>query len=353
MGWPHRSNAMGFRLNVLVKLSAGILIGGWVLCAPAHAQFGGIGIELTMENGRLKVVAPIDEAPAAKAGILTNDIITHVDDEPLLGLTLNQAVERLRGPADSTVKLRIARKGQEKPIEMVVNREIIRVRPIRARVEGDDIGYIRITQFNAQTVEDLRKAIDETASDKLKGYVIDLRNSPGGLLDQAVSAADAFLEQGEIVSTRGRSQDDVQRFHAKPGDLAKSKPIIVLINGGSAGAAEVVAGALQDQKRAKLVGSRSFGMGSVQTVIPLGDGQGAIRLTTARYFTPTGRSIQAHGIKPDIEVMQDVPEEKKPSPATKGGEEPGGLQSYVPPDPTNDKALRRALEILRSASDKG
>ena len=305
-----------------------------------------------MEDGRLKVVAPIDDTPAAKAGILTNDIITHVDDEPLLGLTLNQATERLRGPADSAVKLRIARKGQEKPIEMVVNRELIRLRPIRVRMEGDDVGYIRITQFNEPTVEDLRKAIDEIAGDKLKGYIIDLRNNPGGLLDQAVSVADAFLEQGEIVSTRGRGQDDVQRFHAKPGDLAKGKPIIVLINGGSAAAAEVVAGALQDQKRAKLVGSRSFGMGSVQTLIPLGDGQGAIRLTTARYFTPAGRSIQALGIKPDIEVLQDVPEEKS-RPATKSGEETGGLQSYVPPDPQNDKALRRAIEILRGVSDKG
>jgi carboxyl-terminal processing protease len=347
---------MGLRLDVLAKLTAGILIAAWSLAAPALAQFGGVGLELTMEDGRLKVVTPIDDAPAAKSGIQTNDIITHVDDEPLLGLTLSQAVERLRGPADSTVKLRIARAGQDKPIEVSVTREIIRVRPIRTRIEGDDIGYIRIAQFNGQTAEDLQREIEEIASriatDKLRGYVIDLRNNPGGLLDQAIAVADAFLERGEIVSTRGRSQDEVQRFHAKPGDLGKGKPILVLINGGSAGAAEVVAGALQDQKRAKLVGSRSFGMGSVQTVIPLGDGQGAIRLTTARYFTPAGRSIQAEGIKPDIEVLQDVPDEK-PAPATKDGKEKSGLQSYVPPDPANDKALRRALDILRGASDKG
>src|SRR5262245_17808945 len=300
-------NAMRLRLDVLAKLTAGILIAAWTFVVPALAQFGGVGLELTMEDGRLKVVTPIDDAPAAKAGLQTNDIITHVNDEPLLGLTLSQAVERLRGPADSTVKLRIARAGQEKPIDVALTREIIRVRPIRTRLEGDDIGYIRIVQFSAQTGEDLQKAIEEIASrianDKLRGYIIDLRNNPGGLLDQAVAVADAFLDQGEIVSTRGRSQDEVQRFHAKHGDLAKSKPIIVLINGGSAGVAEVVAGALQDQKRAKLVGSRSFGMGSVQTVIPLGDGQGAIRLTTARYFTPAGRSIQAQGIKPDIEVL--------------------------------------------------
>lgn len=347
---------MGLRLDVLARLAAGILIAAWSFAAPALAQFGGVGLELTMEDGRLKVVTPIDDAPAAKAGIQTNDIITHVDDEPLLGLTLSQAVERLRGPADSTVKLRVARAGQDKPIEVSVTREIIRVRPIRTRIEGDDIGYVRIAQFNAQTAEDLQRAIEEITSriagDKLRGYVIDLRNNPGGLLDQAIAVADAFLEQGEIVSTRGRSQDEVQRFHAKPGDLAKSKPIIVLINGGSAGAAEVVAGALQDQKRAKLVGSRSFGMGSVQTVIPLGDGQGAIRLTTARYFTPAGRSIQAQGIKPDTEVLQDVPDEKS-GPVAKDGKEKSDLQSYVPADPANDKALRRALDILRGASDKG
>jgi carboxyl-terminal processing protease len=343
---------MDFRPDVLRKLIAGFFIAICCLAAPAFAQIGGIGVELTMEDGRLKVVAPIDDTPAAKSGIRTNDIITHADDEPLLGLTLNLAIERLRGPVNTTVKLRIARKGQEKPIEMDLNRETIRVRSVRARMDGDDIGYVRITQFSEQTVEDLRKAIDEISAGNLKGYIVDLRNNPGGLLDQAISVADAFLEQGEIVSTRGRGKDDVQRFQAKPGDLAKGKAIIVLINGGSAGAAEVVAGALQDQKRGKLVGSRSFGMGSVQTVIPLGEGQGAIRLTTARYFTPAGRSIQAQGIKPDIEVLQDVPDEK-PSPPTKGREEPGGgLQSYVPADPTTDKALARAIEMLRKASDK-
>ena len=308
-----------------------------------------------MEDGRLKVVAPIDEMPAAKAGILTNDIITHVDDEPLLGLTLNQAIERLRGPANSAAKLRIMRKGEDTPIEVTVTREIIRVLPVRTRIEGDDIAYIRISQFNAQTTEDLHKAVDEITTrigDALKGFVIDLRNNPGGLFDQAVSVADTFLEQGTIVSTRGRNQTEGQHLNAKPGDLTKGKPIIVLINGGSAAAAEIVAGALQDNKRAKLVGSRSFGMGSVQTLIPLGEDQGAIRLTTARYYTPAGRSIQAKGIAPDIEVLQDVPGDK-PRPVTKGGQVQSATQSYVPPDPANDKALRRALDILRTGSDKG
>ncbi|HWM48111.1 MAG TPA: S41 family peptidase [Xanthobacteraceae bacterium] len=327
-----------------------------------RGEFGGLGIEVTMEDGLVKVVAPIDDTPAAKAGVRAGDIITHLDDEAVQGLTLNQAVEKMRGLVNTKINLRITRKGVEKPIEVTIVRDIIRVRSVRSRVEGDDIGYIRITQFNEQTTEGLKKALEDInkqLGDKLKGYVVDLRNNPGGLLDQAISVSDAFLDRGEIVSTRGRDADETQRFNARPGDLTKSKPVIVLINGGSASASEIVAGALQDHKRATLIGSRSFGKGSVQTIIPLGPGNGALRLTTARYYTPSGRSIQAKGISPDIEVLQDVPDEvKSRAVETKGeaslrghlkaeGEEGGGSQSYVPPDAKDDKALKTALDLMR------
>ena len=327
-----------------------------------RGEFGGLGIEVTMEEGLVKVVAPIDDTPAAKAGIMANDIITHLDDEQVHGLTLNQAVEKMRGAINTKIKLRIQRKGQDKPIEVTIVRDRIVVRAVRMRIEGD-IGYIRITQFNEQTTEGLKKAIADIAAqignDKLKGYVIDLRNNPGGLLDQAISVSDAFLDRGEIVSTRGRNAEETQRFNARPGDLTKGKPIIVLINGGSASASEIVAGALQDHKRAAILGTRSFGKGSVQTIIPLGAGNGALRLTTARYFTPAGKSIQAKGIVPEIEVLQEEPAELKGRTTTKGesslrghlkaaeGEEQTGSQSYVPPDPKNDKALIMAMELLR------
>jgi carboxyl-terminal processing protease len=244
-----------------------------------RGEFGGLGIEVTMEDGLIKVVAPIDETPAAKAGIMANDIITHLDDEPVQGLALNQAVEKMRGPENSKIKLKIMRKGQEKPLEVTITRARIQVRSVRPRLEGDDVGLIRITQFSEQTTEGLKKAITDLAAqagDKLKGYVIDLRNNPGGLLDQAISVSDAFLERGEIVSTRGRTAEETQRFNARAGDLTKTKPVIVLINGGSASASEIVAGALQDHRRATVVGTRSFGKGSVQTIIPLGSGNGAL-----------------------------------------------------------------------------
>ena len=328
-----------------------------------RGEFGGLGIEVTMEDGLIKVVSPIDETPAAKAGILANDIITKLDDEQVQGLTLNQAVEKMRGPVNTKIKLTIIRKGQDKPIEVSITRDVIRVRSVRTRLE-DDVGYIRISQFNEQTTEGLKKAIAELEgqipTEKLKGYVVDLRNNPGGLLDQAISVSDAFLERGEIVSTRGRNAEETQRFNARAGDLAKGKLIIVLINGGSASASEIVAGALQDHKRATVIGTRSFGKGSVQTIIPLGAGNGALRLTTARYFTPAGRSIQAKGISPDIEVLQDVPDELKARTDTRGesslrghlkaeGDEQTGSQSYVPPDRKDDKALSAALELIRSA----
>jgi carboxyl-terminal processing protease len=327
-----------------------------------RGEFGGLGIEVTMEDGLVKVVAPIDDTPAAKAGILANDIITHLDDEAVQGLTLNQAVEKMRGPVNTKIKLRVMRKGAEKPLDIGITRDVIRVRSVRSRQEGDDIGYIRVTQFNEQTTEGVKKMIGELTSqipaDKLKGFVLDLRNNPGGLLDQAISVSDAFLDRGEIVSTRGRNVEETQRFNARAGDLTKGKPVIVLINGGSASASEIVAGALQDHKRATVLGTRSFGKGSVQTIIPLGAGNGALRLTTARYYTPSGKSIQAKGITPDIEVLQDVPEDMKARADSKGesslrghlkadGDEQTGSQSYIPPDVKDDKALKMAVDLLR------
>jgi carboxyl-terminal processing protease len=330
-----------------------------------RGEFGGLGIEVTMEDGLVKVVAPIDDTPAAKAGVMANDIITKLDDEAVQGLTLNQAVDKMRGPVNSKIKLTIMRKGADKPIEVTIMRDIIRVKSVRSHAEGDDVGYIRITQFNEQTTDGLKQAINDLGSqlgaDKIKGYIVDLRNNPGGLLDQAISVSDTFLDKGEIVSTRGRNPEETQRFNARPGDMTHGKPVIVLINGGSASASEIVAGALQDHKRATLIGTRSFGKGSVQTIIPLGADNGALRLTTARYYTPSGRSIQAQGIKPDIEVMQDVPASLNGETDTEGeaslrghlaatGSEKSGSQSYVPPDEKDDKALHMALDLLRGTA---
>jgi carboxyl-terminal processing protease len=330
-----------------------------------RGEFGGLGIEVTQEDGLVKVVTPIDETPAARAGILANDVITQIDGEAVQGLNLNQAVDKMRGPVNSSVKLTIQRKEAKDPIEVTLTRETIKIRPVRARVEGNDIAYLRVTQFNEQTYDNLRSSIDKLTNDigqdKVKGYVVDLRNNPGGLLDQAIMVSDAFLERGEIVSTRSRNADETQRFSAKAGDLTKGKPVVVLVNGGSASASEIVAGALQDHKRATVMGTRSFGKGSVQTIIPLG-GNGAVRLTTARYYTPSGRSIQAKGIEPDQEVVQDVPDELKGKDETKGEaglrghlknsgekEERGGSSAYVPPDPTKDKQLTAAVEFLHGA----
>jgi carboxyl-terminal processing protease len=327
-------------------------------------EFGGLGIEVTMEDGLVKVVAPIDDTPAAKAGILSGDIITQLDGQPIKGLTINQAVDKMRGPVNSKIRLQITRKGTDKPIEVTLVRQTIKVRSVNHRKEGDDIGYVRITQFNAQAGDELKKAVADIRSqipdDKLKGYILDLRNNPGGLLDQAIAVSNVFLSRGEIVSTRSRDPEEMERFNAKPsdGDLTKGKPLIVLMNGGSASASEIVGGALQDHKRATIVGTRSFGKGSVQTIMALGDGNGALRLTTARYYTPSGRSIQAQGITPDIEVLQDVPDELKASQdrtseaSLRGhlkaqGEEQTGSQSYVPPDPKDDKALHKADDLLR------
>jgi carboxyl-terminal processing protease len=329
-------------------------------------EFGGLGIEVTMEDGLVKVVAPIDDTPASKAGLLSGDLIAKIDGEAVQGLTLEQAVNKMKGPVDTKTRLTIVRKGADKPFEVAITRQIIHVRPVRARTEGGDIGYIRLTSFNEQTTDGLRKAIATISRDipaeKLAGYVIDLRNNPGGLLDQAVSVSSAFLARGEVVSTRGRSPEETQRYTAHGGDLTKGKPLVVLINGGSASASEIVAGALHDHKRATLIGTRSFGKGSVQTIIPLGSGNGALALTTARYYTPSGRSIQAQGIAPDIEILQDVPPELSGRSDTMGeaqmrghlsadeGGEQTGSQSYVPPNEKDDKALHAAFDFLHGAT---
>ncbi|MFA5592042.1 MAG: S41 family peptidase [Micavibrio sp.] len=270
-------------------------------------EFGGLGIEVTMEDGFVKVVSPIDDTPAFKAGIQAGDFITHIDDEIIMGLTLSDAVDRMRGKVGTTIKLKVRREGVDAPIDFTLKRDVIRIRSVRHRIEGDNVGYVRVTTFNQSTVEGVENAIadirKQISDEKLAGYILDLRNNPGGLLDQAIGLSDLFLDKGEIVSTRGRSEEDTKRDNATPGDITNGKPIVVLINGGSASASEIVAGALQDHRRAILIGTKSFGKGSVQTVIPL-PGNGAMRLTTARYYTPSGRSIQAKGIDPDIVVEQ-------------------------------------------------
>ena len=291
-----------------------------------RGEFGGLGIEVTMENGLVKVVSPFDDTPAAAAGIQTNDYITHLNGEAVLGLTLSEAVERMRGPVDTDIKLTIQRANQE-PFDVTLTRAVIKIQSVRSRLHGD-IGYVRITSFSEQTATGLEDAIAKLkseAGDKLQGLVLDLRNNPGGLLDQAIAVSDAFLEKGEIVSTRGRHEDQAQRYNAREGDLVSGLPVVVLINGGSASASEIVAGALQDHHRAILLGTKSFGKGSVQTIIPL-PGHGAIRLTTARYYTPSGRSIQALGIDPDLLVA------------------PARLEAIDQPQFRSEAELRGALE---------
>src|SRR5216683_2778777 len=268
-----------------------------------RGEFGGLGIEVSMESGLVKVVSPIDDTPAARAGLKPGDLITHLDGSPVQGLTLPEAVEKMRGPVNSELTLTVRREGQE-PFDVKLTRAIIKIQSVRSHLESNNIGYIRVTSFNEQTdvgLNNAMKNLKQQANNKLIGVILDLRNNPGGLLDQAVAVSDAFLEKGEIVSTRGRRADDAQRYNARPGDIASGLPMAVLINGGSASASEIVAGALQDHHRAILMGTRTFGKGSVQTIIPLA-GHGAMRLTTARYYTPSGRSIQAKGIDPDIVV---------------------------------------------------
>lgn len=270
-----------------------------------RGEFGGLGIEVSQEGGYVKVISPIDDTPAAKAGVKPGDLITHLNGESVQGLTLQESVEKMRGERGSSIKLTIRRPGAETPIELSLTRDVIRPQVARFRLEGNDIGYVRLSSFNEQTESALRRAVSTMRSQSggnLKGLILDLRNNPGGLLDQAVQVSDDFLEQGEIVSTRARRPDDAQRWNAKPGDITEGLRVVVLVNGGSASASEIVAGALQDHRRGVVLGTKSFGKGSVQTVMPI-PGNGAIRLTTARYYTPSGRSIQALGISPDIEVL--------------------------------------------------
>tara|TARA_B000000609_G_C24158692_1_gene342231 strand:- start:185 stop:1528 length:1344 start_codon:yes stop_codon:yes gene_type:complete len=272
-----------------------------------RGAFGGLGIEVTQEDGFVKVVSPMDGTPASEAGIQSGDFITHVDGEAILGLTLSEAVDKMRGPVGSEVSLTIVRNLDEEPFDVVIIRDVIKLTAARVRVE-DGVIIVRVTTFNEQTTPNIKKGIKEkidelSGKDNVSGFIIDLRNNPGGLLSEAISVSDMFLNQGEIVSTRGRNNGQAKRYSASKGDLAENKPIIVLINGGSASASEIVAGALQDHKRAVILGTKSFGKGSVQSVIPLGE-NGAMRLTTARYYTPSGRSIQALGVVPDIIVEQ-------------------------------------------------
>ncbi len=326
-------------------------------------EFGGLGIEVTMEDGLVKVITPIDDTPAAHAGVLAGDFISKIDGDDVRGLTLQDAVEKMRGPVDSPIKLTILRKGADKPLTITVVRGIIKVKAVKFHVEKD-VGYMKITSFTEKTYDDLRNAIEQikkqVPEDKLKGYVLDLRLNPGGLLDQAVSVSDTFLDHGEIVSTRGRDPKDVSRFDAHPGDMIDGKPLIVLVNGGSASASEIVAGALQDQRRATVVGTQSFGKGSVQTIIPLPENNGALRLTTALYYTPSGKSIQGKGITPDIKVDQPLPPELLGRDVTRGESElrghikgvdesakGSGSAAYVPPEEKDDKQLNYALELLR------
>jgi len=337
-----------------------------------RGEFGGLGIEVTMENGVVKVVAPIDDTPAQRAGIMSGDLITHLDKDQILGLTLQEAVEKMRGPVNAPILLTIVRKGVEDPFEVKVVRDTIHINPVKFNAEGDDVGYIRLTTFNEQTTEKLEAAVAELKKElgpNLKGYILDLRNNPGGLLDQAISVSDSFLDKGAIVLTRGRNLEETQRSNARNGDITDGKEIIVLINGGSASASEIVAGALQDHHRATVIGTRSFGKGSVQTIIPMG-ANGALRLTTARYYTPSGRSIQAKGIDPEVVVVEELPEELKKKAEIQGTrgeadlrghlrgenagkkngdevEEESGSSAYVPQDKEKDTQLIYALDLLR------
>jgi len=345
------------------------------LQTQTRGEFGGLGLEVTMENGVVKVVSPIDDSPAAKAGLMANDLITHIDNEGIGGLTLEQAVEKMRGPVNTPITLTIVRKDVDKPFDVKVIRDTIRIKPVKAHNEGD-VAYIKVTAFNEQTHTDLVKAIDEakkTIGSNLRGYIIDLRNNPGGLLDQAIAVSDDFLEDGAIVITKGRNAEETQRANAHPGDETDGKKVVVLINGGSASASEIVAGALHDQKRATVIGTRSFGKGSVQTIIPLG-ASGGLRLTTARYYTPSGRSIQAKGIDPDIVVEEELPDDlkaklasykpygeaslrghlKNPDDKTaEAGEDPAenrGSSAYVTKEPEKDTQLQYALSFLRGTA---
>jgi carboxyl-terminal processing protease len=361
------------------------------LQVEVQGQFGGLGLEVTMDNGLVKIVSPIDDTPAAQAGLKPSDLIVGIDGEPVQGMTLADAVSKMRGPINSSIKLSIKREGRD-PFDVTLKRAVVKIQSVKSQPQGDDIGYIRITSFNEQTDSGVRaavKSLQAKEGQKLAGIVLDLRNNPGGLLEQAIAVVNDFVEKGEIVSTRGRRAEDAQRYDVKPpGDLTHGLPMVVLINGGSASASEIVAGALQDHHRAVLLGTRSFGKGSVQTIIQL-PGHGAMRLTTARYYTPSGRSIQAQGIDPDIVVepakiekitqgqiqheadlrgaLKNTDSSQKPNaPATPGSPaaKPGDGASQTPAAPgdqtnsvdpsvigtTEDYQLARAVDMLRGVA---
>jgi len=322
-----------------------------------RGEFGGLGIEVTQEDGFVKVVTPMDDTPAAAAGMLPGDFITHVNGESVLGLTLDQAVELMRGPVGSEIIITVVRTGSAEPFDVSIIRDTIKVTAVRARTVGETI-VVRITTFNDQTYPGLESGLKKMSEelggwDKVSGVVLDLRNNPGGLLNQAIKVSDAFLEKGEITSTRGRAAGNGERFNATPGDLTGGKPVVVLINGGSASASEIVAGALQDHRRSIVVGTKSFGKGSVQTIIPL-KGEGAMRLTTARYYTPSGRSIQALGVAPDIIVNQPVRppvvEEEKPASAAQTRTE-ASLRGALSNDSMSEDE-RRQLEADRARAEE-
>lgn len=310
-----------------------------------RGEFGGLGIEVTMENGFVKVVSPIDDTPAFKAGVKAGDFITHLDSEPVLGLNLSEAVDKMRGKVGEPISITVVREGADEAMDIEIIRDIIKITSVRHRVEDNDVGYIRITTFNQNTmpgVETAIKEIKKEAGENLKGYIIDMRNNPGGLLDQAIAVSDAFLDKGEIVSTRGRNEGDTKRDNATSGDLADGKPIIVLVNSGSASASEIVAGALQDHRRAIVIGTQTFGKGSVQTIIPL-PGHGAMRLTTARYYTPSGRSIQAEGIEPDI-IVEEARIENLASSRIREGDLRGALDNEEEKSSKAKMLLNKAKE---------
>ncbi|MFT7594388.1 MAG: carboxyl-terminal processing protease [Paracoccaceae bacterium] len=322
-----------------------------------RGEFGGLGIEVTQEEGFVKVVSPIDGTPADEAGIESGDFITHVDGESLLGLTLDKAVDLMRGPVGSEIIITVVREGESEPFDVSIIRDTIKLTAVRARTEGTTV-VVRITTFNDQTTPNLESGLKEQIEaaggiDNVNGIVLDLRNNPGGLLTQAIRVSDSFLETGEIVSTRGRNPEDGERFNATPGDLAMGKPMVVLINGGSASASEIVAGALKDHRRAIVVGTKSFGKGSVQTVMPL-RGDGAMRLTTARYYTPSGRSIQALGVSPDIVVQQPrrkpETEEEAAASAVKRTRSEADLRGRLTNDSLTEDEVRQ-IEADRAKAD--
>ncbi|MDX1780468.1 MAG: S41 family peptidase [Thalassovita sp.] len=321
-----------------------------------RGQFGGLGIEVTQEEGFVKVVSPIDGTPAAEAGIESGDFITHVDGESLLGLTLDEAVDLMRGPVGSEIIITVVREGEPEPFDVSIIRDTIKLRAVRTRTEGNTV-VLRITTFNDQTYpgleEELLQAVEDLGGMKnVNGFVLDLRNNPGGLLTQAIQVSDAFLDSGEIVSTRGRNPAEGDRYNATPGDLAMGKPVVVLINGGSASASEIVSGALQDHRRAIVVGTKSFGKGSVQTVMPLQDG-GAMRLTTARYYTPSGRSIQNLGVSPDIVVEQPrrAPEDEAEDDTTRRSRSEADLRGSLSNDSLSEDEIKQIEEERAKAEE--